>query len=725
MSDGLVLEIHSSGNCLKMSLVERSSVFPSLKSVNEVHVDFTYLDKLTEGINYLLNQQDSGYFISENNIKELKKLGHLLFDHLLSKNIKQKLKQQDSIELTLNVDERLSILPWEILYTGDDFLCLKFNLGRSITTYRDLDSQRLPQLSLPLKMLIIADPTGDLESSYKEGLKIKDFLLRYKDIQLDFKSLQVDSLYLKKNLRDYNLFHFAGHCEFDSNEPLESGLVFKDGRVSCKDLLLLSQTQALPSMVFVNACQSSRLSQTKLNISIWRYIYSLAHTFLFSGSQHYIGSLFNVNDKVGFEFAKSFYEELLKGKTIGYALRESRNKLIERYGFRTVAWANYILYGDPGYILFNPSLYKKRYIKVKLSPKRKKIFIVIFSFLIMTIFLISLITYFNPKLSFLYSQAQAYFNKGKNEEVFKLAQKIIKNNQEYFLIYKLLGDTYFRLGKPDEALKNYFEYLRLAQKKKDSKNISSAYLKIGWTYHMRGDYFKAEEFYQKAKELTQKIKDKLNEADALSKIAVYYADKKDFQKALSFLIQSSQINQERKNNPQHLYNLACDYFNMAWIFSEMKDFDKAKEFYNKSKDIFVNLKAFPELSDYYFNMGEIALFEKRYQDALELYQKGLDLDKKISHKFNLSSDYQMLAELYWEMGERWEAERYFLESIELCQEVKNFPVLAEVYYELGIFYKEQDALDKAKEYLDKSLQLYQKIGLPEDKKIKEILLSLD
>ena len=725
MSGGLVLEVHSSGNYLKMSLLERSSTFPPLKSVTEVHVDFTYLDKLSEGINYLLNQQDRNSFIGENNIKELKKIGHLLFDHLLSKKIKQRLKQQEPIELTLNLDERLILLPWELLYTGDDFLCLKFHLGRSITTYRDLDSQRLRQLNFPLKMLIIANPTGDLESSYKEGLKIKDFLLRYKDIQLDFKSLQVDSLYLKKNLRDYDLFHFAGHCEFDSNEPLESGLVFKDGRVSCKDFLLLSQTQGLPLMVFINACQSGKISKNKLNINNWRYIYSLAHTFLFSGSQHYLGSLFNINDELGFEFAKNFYEAVLKGRSLGYAVREARQRLIKDYGLGTVAWANYILYGDPGYILFNPSLYKKRYIGVALTSKRRKIFIITAAFLIIGIFLIWLIVYFNPKLSFLYSQAQAYFNKGKNEDVFKLAQKIIKNNQEYFLIYKLLGDTYFRLGKPDEALKNYFEYLRLAQKKKDSKNISSAYLKIGWTYHMRGDYFKAEEFYQKAKELTQKIKDKLNEADALSKIAVYYADKKDFQKALSFLIQSSQINQERKNNPQHLYNLACDYFNMAWIFSEMKDFDKAKEFYNKSKDIFVNLKAFPELSDYYFNMGEIALFEKRYQDALELYQKGLDLDKKISHKFNLSSDYQMLAELYWEMGERWEAERYFLESIELCQEVKNFPVLAEVYYELGIFYKEQDALDKAKEYLDKSLQLYQKIGLPEDKKIKEILLSLD
>jgi tetratricopeptide (TPR) repeat protein/CHAT domain-containing protein len=707
-----------------MSLTERSSAFPSLKSFTEVNPDFSYVERIVKEINYLLNQQDRNSFLGGDNLKEIKKLGHLLFDQLLSKKIKQRLKQEEPSELTLNVDECLTSFPWELLYTGEDFLCLKFKLGRSITIDRDLELQKRRQLNFPLRMLIIANPTADLEASYKEGVKIKDFLLRYKDIKIDFKSFQVDSLYFKKNLREYDLFHFAGHCEFDSNEPLESGLIFKDGRVSCKDFILLSQTQGLPLMVFINACQSAKFSQVKLNINNWRYIYSLAHTFLFSGSQHYIGSLFNINDELGFEFAKNFYEEVLKGRSLGYAVREARQRLINDYGLETVAWANYILYGDPSYVLFNPSFYKKRYMRVNLTPKRKRLFVITTSFLIIGIFLIWLITYFNPKLSFLYSQAQTYFNEGRNGEVFKLAQKIIHRQPEYLLVYQLLGNTYFRLGKLEEALKNYFEYLRLAQKKKDLRNVSSAYLKIGWTYHMRGDYLKAEGFYQKAIELTRKTKDRLNEADGLSKIAVYYADKDDFQKALSFLIQSSQINQERKNNPQHLFNLACDYFNMAWIFSEIKDFDKAKEFYDKSKDIFVNLKAFPELSDYYFNMGEIALFEKRYQDALELYQKGLDLDKKLSHNFNLCSDYQMLAELYWEMGDYSEAERYFLESMELCQKVESFPVLAEVYYELGMFYKEKQDLNKAKEYLNKSLQLYQKMGLSENKKIKEILLSL-
>ncbi|MCM8791963.1 MAG: CHAT domain-containing protein, partial [Candidatus Omnitrophica bacterium] len=255
MRRGLLLEVISSDQALKMSLVEREEHLPALKSISSFQVDFRYIERICQEINSLLDQQNKRNSIGKEGIQELKKLGQLLFEHILSKKIKQRLKEEKDIALILNVEERLVSIPWELFHTGEDFLCLKFNLGRSITTDKEMDSPRSPKLTPPLKMLIVADTRGDLESSYNEGIKIKNFLLKCKDIEVDFKSSNVDSLYLKKNLREYDLFHFAGHCEFDSNEPLNTGLIFKDGRFTCKDILLFSHTESLPRMVFVNACQ--------------------------------------------------------------------------------------------------------------------------------------------------------------------------------------------------------------------------------------------------------------------------------------------------------------------------------------------------------------------------------------------------------------------------------------------------------------------------------------
>ncbi|MCM8792830.1 MAG: tetratricopeptide repeat protein [Candidatus Omnitrophica bacterium] len=725
MLKGLLLEVISINQILKMSLVEREEHLPSLKSISSCQVDLSYIERICQEINSLLSQQNRTNSIGQEGIQELKKLGQLLFEYLLSKKIKERLREEKDIALILNVEESLISIPWELLHTGDDFLCLKFNLGRSITTDKEMDSPRLPKLSPPLRMLIVADTQGDLESSYNEGIKIKNFLLKYKDIHVDFKSSHVDSLYLKKNLREYDLFHFAGHCEFDPNEPLNTGLIFKDGRFTCKDILLFSHTESLPRMVFVNACQSTHMEQKRLKKETARYLYSFAHTFLLSGSQHYIGSSFKVNDELAAEFAQTFYKEILNGSSIGSALRQARLNLIKHYGLDTSAWADYTLYGDPDYILFAPSTYKRTYIDFKISPAKKRLLKLSISIVIAIVFLIFVFNYLNPASTILYQRSLNYFKKGKNEEVFKISQRILGIQPHYPLVYQLLGDTHFRLGRLDEALNNYFEYLRLAQKRKDRKNTASAYLKIAWTYHMQGDFSKAEDFYQKALELSIKNKDKLNEADTLSRLAVYYVDKKNFEKAFSFLIQSSQINQEKKQERSFLFNLACDYFNMGWIFSEMKDFEKAKEFYNKSKEIFMKLKEPQELSDYYFNMGEISRFEKRYQDALDYYQKGLEIDKKLSHYFNLSSDYQMLAELFWEMGKYLEAERYFQESLNLSQRIGNLPVLAEIYYDLGLFYKELNDLIRAKEYLIKAKALYAKMDLLDKEKIEKALLSLE
>ena len=725
MADRFILEINYAPSVLKMSLVKREEHLPSLKIVNQIPFDFEYIKKLCAQIDNCLDQQNTNCYLKKEDIRELKKLGSLLFNYLLSKKIKQRLKEESLKDLTLSVDEQLIFIPWELLYTGEDFLCLKFNLGRSINMNKEIDIEDRRHLRFPLKVLIVANPTGDLLSSYQEGLKIKNFLLRYQDLEVDFKSSEVDTLYLKKNLSEYDLFHFAGHYEFDSVQPSESGLVFKDGRLKPYDFAMLFQDQRFPYLVFLNACQSTRAECNPHNFQNWQYLYSLAQTFLLGGSQHYVGCFWKVQDDTAVEFACDFYEQILKGYSIGFALRQARINFIEKHGIEAIAWANYLLYGDPGYIFAKPSFSKRTFLGKEIFLKQKKLLTGSF-FLLAAIFLIFFIfIYFNPGVQLIYQQAYRDFYNGKNENVFLSLDKVIKNKPDYLMAYCLYADTYFRLGKLSEALRYYFDYLRYAQKKKDYKNICSAYLKIGWTYYMRAEYANAMEFYLKARELSCKTKDKLNEADALSKMAVYYTDKKNFQKALSLLVQSSEINLERKNNNKHLFNLACDYFNLGLVFSEMKDYLKAKEFYDKSKTIFLKLKEIRELSDYYFNIGEIARFEKRYQDALDYYEKGLILDKKLSHLFNLSSDYQMLAELYWEMGDLEKAEEYFVKALTVCQQIENPAVSAELHYELGAFYKERKDFFKAKDYFKKAISLYQKIDPSIVPQIEKDLLSLE
>lgn len=725
---GMILEIFSQKNRLKMSLSQRDESPPSLKTYSECRIEPATIEDLSREIINLLNKQDRKSHIGNEAYAELKKTGQLLYDHLLTRTVKERLGNESGLDLVLTLDEKLIFLPWELLFDGKEFLCLKFNLGRSIRTEKEIRPYNYRNISFPFKMLIIANPSGDLKSSYQEGLEIKNYLGKaQKTFIVNFKAEQVDTLYVKKNLRDYDIVHFAGHCEFDSANPSENGWLLSDGKIKTRDFLLMAETQPLPSIIFANACQSAKTEVPVIDFRHQKYIYNFAYAFLFSGVRHYIGSSWRIDDHLGFDFAREFYIQVIAGKGIGQAIRLARITLINKYGNDALAWGSYILYGDPSFVLSESPAQTAVPSEKKKKGYKKKIKVTVLSLLVTIAFLIfyNFLTVFQPVTYFLFSRAQRFFIKGKNQKVINISQQLIKDDAFFLPAYRMLGDIYFRLGDISSALNYYFDYLRFSEKKKDNKSLANAYLKIAWAYQMKGDYPRAEEFYSKAIELSRQCNDKLNEADALSRLAVWYTDKENFEKAFSLLTQSSEINRQREGVAEHKFNLGCDYFNLAYIFSEKNNYLAAKEFYLKSLKIFSSLKAIPELSDYYFNMGEIALFEKKYQQALDYYAKGLELDKKLNHLFNLSSDYQMIAELYVEMGKFAEAERNFREAISLSKQTNNLPVLASVYYRLGLMYRQKGDRACAKDFLRSSLQIYKDIDTPDYQKIRQIYLSLE
>lgn len=723
---GFILEIFSQRKRLKMCLSSREEFSPSFKTYSEAIIDPKMVDQLSQEMIAILNKQDKKSKIGEEYLNELKKTGQLLYDHILSRQVKERLRANQDLDLILTVDEKLIFIPWELLFDGSNFLCLKYNLGRAIRTEREIDTRHYRDFSFPYKMLIIANPTGDLNSSYQEGVQIKNKLFKNRFLNLNFKSYHVDSLYVKKYLRDYDIVHFAGHCQYDAGNFSNSGWLLSDGTMKVGDFILMSQSQPLPSIVFANACQSTKIGQSLVQAKSQSSIYNLAFAFLFSGVRHYIGTSWRLDDRLAFKFASEFYNQIIKGISMGKALRQARNHLIDKYGNDAIAWASYVLYGDPAFILTRPKrqVYLKPKEKIGLSRKTILVAGSIILFIAMLLILRIVLPTMNPSTYLSFSRASNFYLEGKNEEVVKLSQEIIRRDKLFLPAYKLLGDLYFRLGNMSLALQSYSDYLRLSEKKKDHKNLASAYIKIAWVHHMKGDYKKSEEFYIRAIDLSRRHKDRLNEADGLSRLAVWYIDKGDFDEAFALLTQSSEINRQRLNNPEHKFNLACDYFNIAFLFVEKDDYKAAKEFYSKSYKLFQELNEIPELSDFYFNMGEIALFEKKYQKALDYYNQGLNLDKKLNHRFNLSSDYQMFAELYLEMGNLYEAERYFYKSIELCEEINNLPVLAWVYYELAMMYKDHGMEDKARELLTKALAIFKDIDTPDYQEVHAEYLSL-
>jgi len=726
-TDSLILEVFKQGDSLKMGLFNQGQTTPTLRHYSQVGVSYLELKHLSLEMVGALNRLTKDQVSKLQQLKSLQKIGQLFWDHLLSRSIKGKLKASPPCVLILSLDEELIHIPWELIFDGEDFLGLKFSLGRLVRSKGDSASLQYRDLKDSLKMLILANPNGDLKSAYLEGLNIKNqFNHKTKKVQVDFKSMNIDKHYVKKNICDYDIVHFAGHCEFDKAGAKDSGWVLSDGVFKVSDILKMGQSCSLPALVFSNSCHSAQVNPVLIDSDYHRVNYGMASAFLFAGVRHYIGSIRKIEDNASLVFAQEFYTKLISGTSVGESLRLSKLKLVKEYGLASLHWVNYLLYGDPDFVFFK--LLRHKDSRRKISSIYKKVILKISLTLIfigLSIFLAFWLPKINPTKLYLFLNAASQYRQGNNQQALTLGQQVINKDQDYLAVYPIMANAYQRIGDKDKALKYYFDYVLKSEKLNNKVHLIQAYIKLGWFYQLDGQYDKASQLYDKAINLSRQLGDRQNEALALRKLAVWYIDKNNYDQALDLLTKSAAINLEHPGKFENVKNLACDYFDMGLVFMNKNDYAAAKDFYGRSLKIFEKLKLNNELSDCYFNLGEICLFQKQYQKALDYYFKGLRLDQKQNNKVNLACGYNMIGELYLEIDDLDQAEDYFKQSVGLSEKINSRLDLANANYNLGLLCKKKGRRNLAREYWRKAQEIYRVIDPVKFQEVREKLLELD
>ena len=726
-NESLILEVFKQDDSLKIGLFNQGQAAPTLRHYSQVGVNFFELKHLSLEMVGVLNSLPKDQTAKLQQLKSLQKIGQLFWDQLLNRAIKSKLKECQSCTLTLFLDEELIYIPWELIFDGHDFLCLKFSLGRLVRSKGDSATLEYRDLTDSLKMLILANPNGDLKSAYAEGLNIKNqFNHKTKKVQVDFKSTNIDKHYVKKNICDYDIVHFAGHCEFDKSGTKDSGWVLSDGVFRVEDILKMGQSCSLPALVFSNACHSAQVNPVLIDSEYQRANYGMASAFLFAGVRHYIGSIRKIEDSASLVFAREFYTKLIAVTSVGESLRLSKLKLIQEYGLASLHWVNYLLYGDPGFVFFK--VLKPREPRYKAGALNKKILLKTSLALILiclSIFLIFWLPRINPTKLYLYLHTVSEYRQGNNQAAITFGQRVIGKDQNFLAVYPLVASAYQNLGDKDQALKYYLEYMLKSEKLKNGFHQIEAYIKLGWFYQLDGQYAKAQELYEKAINLSRMSVDKQNEALALRKLAVWNIDKKNYSQALDLLTKSAAINSEYPGNFENIKNLGCDYFDIGLVFVNKNDYPAAKDFYEKSQKIFERLKLASELSDCYYNLGEVYLFEKQYQKALDYYFLGLKLDQKQNNQVNLASGYNMIGELYLEIDDLEKAENYFKQALELSGLINSRLDLANADYNLGQLYKKRGRKNLVREYWRKAQEICSTADPDKYQEIRKELLELD
>jgi hypothetical protein len=345
----LELEISRHGEALRIAMTRKTlEDKETLRSYEErTYAAGRVAAKCADIVRMLNNANIRGSLAGENYV-QLRQSGFFLFEELLPLPVQHELNESSAEYLIINIDDGLVHIPWELLYTGSDFLCRKFSMGRVVRTRQSFSRPQPRTLATPLSMLIICDPSGDLDKACEEGDLIRGELDRLPlAITADLFNYGIDSASFKEYLRGYDIIHYAGHADYTPDNPGESGWLLCGSKFTATDIRQLSPHLPFPALVFANACQSGQTAEWRLDEGFEDRIFGMANAFLLSGVQHYIGTFWEVLDESSCEFSVAFYRHLIRGEAVGSALKKAREHLVETFGEETIVWASYMLYGNP------------------------------------------------------------------------------------------------------------------------------------------------------------------------------------------------------------------------------------------------------------------------------------------------------------------------------------------------------------------------------------------
>jgi len=381
--------------------------------------------------------------------------------------------------------------PWELLHDGKQFLCQRFSMGRLVKTRQTTAGTRSRKLDRPLRALILADPEKNLESARREGMEIHDFMdQRQELISAVFRNDDITTDLVSSKLKNFDMVHFAGHSEYNRENPSESGWRMSDGVLKAGKFMKMSQSGIMPVLVFSNACQSARTDEWTFKTHFHDEIFGLANAFILSGVKHYIGTFWEILDEPGKTFALEFYKHIFAGHTVGEAMQRARFALINIYGEESLVWASYLLYGDPTFnymdqikkssIRIEADIHQKESETIQLDqtktrsqeikatakplPARKKSSFVWMGGAGAAVILILLFAFFNgvfkPDTTQREQALLAHYQSGNFKDALIAAQELTAENAEVRLSYLVEGDIYLRQGNLEAAKVSYEKALK-------------------------------------------------------------------------------------------------------------------------------------------------------------------------------------------------------------------------------------------------------------------------
>lgn len=184
--------------------------------------------------------------------------------------------------------------------------------------------------------VVFGNPDGTLASAAREAEAIGELL----DVPALLREAVTRAKW-REAMESSDLIHFAGHAEFDHDDPLSSGLkLAKNDVLTARDFFELGGSSV--RLITLSGCVTGYN-----NIHPGDELLGLTRSLLYAGASSLLVTLWEIDDRSASQLMKEFYSLWLKqSMPKADALREAQRIVRERHSGDPYHWAPYLLIGD-------------------------------------------------------------------------------------------------------------------------------------------------------------------------------------------------------------------------------------------------------------------------------------------------------------------------------------------------------------------------------------------
>ncbi|XP_038059713.1 tetratricopeptide repeat protein 28-like isoform X2 [Patiria miniata] len=268
-----------------------------------------------------------------------------------------------------------------------------------------------------------------------------------------------------------------------------------------------------------------------------------------------------------------------------------------------------------------------------------------------------------------------------------------------------LAECYEALGDYDEAVRNYDQYLAIAQKVKNAKEQDRAYRGLGNVHRAMGNLQQALFCFEKRLVVAHETEDESTQASAYGELGCLHSIMGNFEQAISCLENQLKIAQEMRDKSGQA-DAACG---LGGVYQQMGEYEKALEFHQMDLNIAEETENLSCQGRAFGNLGVTHESLGNYQKAIMYQEQHLSIAAQVNDRVAKALAYSSLGRVHHALGNFSQAVAYLTQGLQIADQLGRKEDEAKIRHRLGLAQWSNGNLDEAQRQLYRAADLFESI----------------